>query len=84
MIVSEIDASWGSADEFINYFDNFASIEDYLRYVKKEVINSTTFLHLFMMSFLMKTFILKIWSLTLSLLEIDSSNLFHRALCQSL
>ena len=41
MIVSEIDASW-AADEFINYFDNFASIEDYLRYVKKEVINSTT------------------------------------------
>ena len=41
MIVSEIDASW-AADEFINYFDNFTSIEDYLRYVKKEVINSTT------------------------------------------
>ena len=41
MIVSEIDASW-AADEFINYFDNFTSIEDYLRYVKKEVVNSTT------------------------------------------
>ena len=31
------DALW-AADEFINYFENFTSIEDYLRYVKKEVV----------------------------------------------
>ena len=38
--VSESEAKW-AADEFINYFENFASIEDYLRYVKKEVISQT-------------------------------------------
>ena len=37
MIVSEQDAIW-AADEFIKYYVNFTSIEDYLRYVKKEVI----------------------------------------------
>ena len=37
MIVSEQDAVW-AADEFIKYYVNFTSIEDYLRYVKKEVI----------------------------------------------
>lgn len=37
MIVSEKDAVW-AADEFIKYYVNFTSIEDYLRYVKKEVI----------------------------------------------
>ena len=37
MIISEKDAQW-AADEFINYFKNFASIEDYLRYVKKELV----------------------------------------------
>jgi|TARA_R100000008_G_scaffold71965_1_gene49953 hypothetical protein len=31
------DALW-AADEFINYFENFTSIEDYLRYVKKEIV----------------------------------------------
>mgnify|MGYP002035127377 FL=1 len=41
MIVSEDDAAW-AADEFIDYFKNFSSIEDYLRYVKKEVISQTT------------------------------------------
>lgn len=40
MIVSEDVAQW-AADEFINYFQNFTSIEDYLRHVKKEVIDST-------------------------------------------
>ena len=30
-------ATW-AADEFINYFENFSSIDDYLRYAKKEVI----------------------------------------------
>ena len=33
MIISEADAAW-AADEFINYFGNFTSIEDYLRFVK--------------------------------------------------
>ena len=40
MIVSEDDAVW-AANEFIDYFKNFSSIEDYLRYVKKEVIDQT-------------------------------------------
>ena len=41
MIVSELDASW-AANEFINYFENFTSIEDYLRYVKKELVTQTS------------------------------------------
>ncbi len=43
MIISEADAIW-AANEFINYFENFVSIEDYLRYVKKEVISQTSHL----------------------------------------
>ena len=35
--VSNEDALW-AADRFIEYFQNFGSIEDYLRYAKKEVI----------------------------------------------
>ena len=41
MKVSEDDAVW-AANEFIDYFKNFSSIEDYLRYVKKEVIAQTS------------------------------------------
>ena len=37
MIISEADALW-AADEFIDYFRNFTSIEDYLRYVKKQLV----------------------------------------------
>ena len=37
MIISEADATW-AADKFIDYFKNFISIEDYLRYVKKELV----------------------------------------------
>jgi len=37
MIIPEADAEW-AADEFINYFKNFTSIEDYLRYVKREIV----------------------------------------------
>ena len=40
MILSESDALW-AANEFIDYFKNFTSIEDYLRYVKKEVVLQT-------------------------------------------
>ena len=40
MIISETDATW-AADEFIDYFKNFTSIEDYLKYVKKEVVAQT-------------------------------------------
>ena len=40
MIISESDAKW-AADEFIHYFKNFTSIEDYLRHVKKEVVCKT-------------------------------------------
>lgn len=35
--VSEQDAIW-AADEFINYFKNLNSIEDYLRHVKREIV----------------------------------------------
>ncbi len=37
MIIPEADAEW-AADEFINYFEHFTSIEDYLRYVKREIV----------------------------------------------
>lgn len=40
MIISENDAVW-AANEFIQYFKNFTSIEDYLRYVKKEVMEQS-------------------------------------------
>ena len=40
MIISEADAAW-AADEFINYFGNFTSIEDYLRFVKRELVPKT-------------------------------------------
>lgn len=36
--VSNDDAVW-AADEFISYFENLNGIEDYLRYVKKEVLD---------------------------------------------
>ena len=41
MILSEGDAVW-SADEFIKYFSQMGNIEDYLRFVKREVIKSTS------------------------------------------
>ena len=41
MIISESDAVW-AANEFIDYFSNMSNIEDYLRFVKKEVIASTS------------------------------------------
>ena len=39
--ISPTTAEW-AADEFINYFGHFTSIEDYLRFVKKEVISQTS------------------------------------------
>jgi len=41
MILNENDAVW-AADEFIKYFSQMSNIEDYLRFVKKEVIASTS------------------------------------------
>ena len=41
MIISEQDALW-AAEEFIQYFTHMSNIEDYLRFVKKEVIKSNT------------------------------------------
>jgi len=41
MILSESDAVW-AADEFVKYFSQMGNIEDYLRFVKKEVIKSTS------------------------------------------
>tara|TARA_R100000008_G_scaffold83017_1_gene67920 strand:- start:401 stop:1525 length:1125 start_codon:yes stop_codon:yes gene_type:complete len=41
MIISEHDAVW-AADEFINYFKNFTSIEDYLRYAKGQALAART------------------------------------------
>lgn len=40
MIISEQDALW-AADEFIQYFSHMGNIEDYLRFVKKEVIKTS-------------------------------------------
>jgi len=40
MIIPEKDTLW-AADEFIQYFLRMQNIEDYLRYVKKEVIKTT-------------------------------------------
>ena len=42
--IPESDAKW-SAEEFIKYFSQMGNIEDYLRFVKKEVINSTSSLY---------------------------------------
>tara|TARA_B100000073_G_scaffold220907_1_gene183858 strand:- start:177 stop:1301 length:1125 start_codon:yes stop_codon:yes gene_type:complete len=41
MIIPEKDTLWAS-DEFIQYFSRMQNIEDYLRYVKKEVIKTTS------------------------------------------
>jgi len=41
MIISNDGAIW-AADEFIKYFSQMGNIEDYLRFVKKEVIKSTS------------------------------------------
>ena len=40
MIIPEKDTLW-AVDEFIQYFSRMQNIEDYLRYVKKEVIKTT-------------------------------------------
>ncbi len=40
MIISEEDAQW-AANEFIQYFSHMGNIEDYLRFVKKEVIKNS-------------------------------------------
>ena len=37
MIISEVDALW-AADEFINYFNRFKTIEDYIRFTKEAAI----------------------------------------------
>ena len=41
MIISERDAVW-AADEFIKYFSQMGNIEDYMRFVKMQVISSTS------------------------------------------
>ena len=38
MIISEIDALW-AADQFINYFERFNTIEDYIRVTKEAAVN---------------------------------------------
>lgn len=43
MIISEQDAQW-AANEFIQYFSHMGNIEDYLRFVKKEVIKTSNFI----------------------------------------
>ena len=37
MIISEADAVW-AADEFINYFGRFKTIEDYIRITKEAAV----------------------------------------------
>ena len=39
MIISDQDAEW-AANEFIQYFSHMGNIEDYLRFVKREVIKT--------------------------------------------
>ena len=41
MIVSEETAAW-AADEFINYFSHMGNIEDYMRFVKMQVVSGTS------------------------------------------
>ena len=62
MIVSENDAVW-AADEFIDYFKNFTSIEDYLRYAKKEALGKRlgSLDSLMQTSSLMRTCIQRTW-----------------------
>mgnify|MGYP003138285783 CR=1 FL=1 len=38
MIISEVDALW-AADQFINYFERFNTIEDYIRVTKEAAVN---------------------------------------------
>ena len=38
MIISEIDSVW-AADQFINYFERFNTIEDYIRVTKEAAVN---------------------------------------------
>ena len=38
MIISEIDSVW-AADQFINYFERFSTIEDYIRVTKEAAVN---------------------------------------------
>ena len=77
-------ANW-AADEFINYFKNYTCLEDYLRFVKKQVIEdfesdsgeSRADLSQFLNEgtigddFLIMIFIQKRWTLMLDLLVID-------------
>ena len=41
MILREVDALW-AADEFINYFKKFQTIEDYIRFTKKAAVAERT------------------------------------------
>ena len=41
MILREVDATW-AADEFINYFKQFQTIEDYIRYTKQAAVAERT------------------------------------------
>ena len=38
-VIDESKAEW-AADKFIDYFQNFSSIEDYLRYAKGQAVSS--------------------------------------------
>ena len=44
MILSEVDTLW-AADEFINYFNRFKSIEDYIRYTKEAAVKESCLLY---------------------------------------
>ena len=46
MTIKQIDddkASW-AADQFIDYFQNFTNLEEYLRHVKKSVVTKSSIL----------------------------------------
>ena len=80
-----VDFANKAADKFINYFKNYSCLEDYLRFVKKQVIEdfesdsgeSRADLSQFLNEgsigddFLIMTYIQKRWTLMLHLLVID-------------
>ena len=75
--VSSSTAEW-AADEFINYFGNFTSIEDYLRFVKKEVISQTSSLFPLHDEFFNEDIHPEDMELIFVLLEIDLKILFNK------
>ena len=76
MQISESDAIW-SADQFIDYFGRFKTIEDYIRVTKEAAVNERGKSIVSLKDeFLMRTFLQRRWTLRLSLLERDFNSLY--------